>query len=63
MAQNGKAHENEIVVNEQTQKSKELFCLNFSTEDELLEEFANLIIDIYLENELKHEKRKHPNDP
>lgn len=63
MAQNGKAHENEIVVNEQTQKSKEFFPLNFSTEDELLEEFANLIIDIYLENELKHEKRKHPNDP
>ncbi len=31
--------------------------------DEQIDLFSEIIIDIYLQNELKHEKRKHPNDP
>ncbi len=31
--------------------------------DEQIDLLSEIIIDIYLQNELKHEKRKHPNDP
>lgn len=36
---------------------------NVRSLDEQIDLFSEIIINIYLENELKHEKRKHPNDP
>lgn len=49
MAQNGKAYENEIVANKQGLKNTEAHACNLLTEDEQIELFAKLIIDIYLE--------------
>jgi hypothetical protein len=57
MAKNGKAYVNEIVANKKNQKPPKDLSSNLLTEDELLEQFAKLIIDIYLDQ--KHEKEKH----
>jgi len=62
MARNGKAYDNEIEANEQKVENTEVLPRNLSTEDELLEEFAKLIIDIYFDQQ--HEKEKHhPGSP
>jgi len=62
MAQNGKAYENEIVANKKVRNSPKDLSSKLLTEDELLEEFAKLIIDIYFDQQ--HEKEKHhPESP
>jgi len=62
MARNGKAYDNEIEANEQKVENTEVLPRNLSTEDELLEEFAKLSIDIYFDQQ--HEKDKHhPGSP
>ena len=57
MAQNGKAHESEIVANKKNQKPPKDPSSNLLTEEELLGEFAKLIIDIYFDQQ--YEKEKH----
>jgi hypothetical protein len=58
MARNGKAYDNKIVANEQKVENTEVLPRNLSTEDELLEEFAKLIIDIYFDQEYEKEKQQ-----
>ena len=58
MARNGKAYDNKIVANEQKVENTEVLPRNLSTEDELLEEFAKLIIDIYFDQQYEKEKQQ-----
>lgn len=57
MAQNGKAYESEIVANKKIRKPPKDSSSNLLTEEELLGEFAKLIIDIYFDQQ--YEKEKH----
>ena len=51
MAQNGKHHENKIITNEQVKESSRVLPSNLLTEEEQIELFAKLIIDIYLDKQ------------
>lgn len=62
MAKNGKAYVNEIVANKKVKNTPEDLSSNLLTEDELLGEFAKLIIDIYFDQQYEKEKH-HPESP
>ena len=61
MAQNGKAYVNEATQKDRKKNSEAESTTNFLTEEEQIDQFANLIIDIYLQTEHKYENGKHPN--
>ena len=61
MAQNGKAYVNETTPKDQKKNSEAEATTNFLTEEEQINQFANLIIDIYLQTKRKYENGKHSN--
>jgi hypothetical protein len=61
MAQNGKAYVNETTPKDQKKNSEAEATTNFLTEEEQIDQFAHLIIDIYLQTEHKYENDKYPN--
>jgi hypothetical protein len=61
MAQNGKAYVNETNPKDRKKNSEAEAATNFLTEEEQIDQFANLIIDIYLQTEHKYENGKHSN--
>ena len=61
MAQNGKAYVNETTPKDQKKNSEAEATTNFLTEEEQIDQFATLIIDIYLQTEHKYENGKHSN--
>jgi hypothetical protein len=61
MAQNGKAYVNEATQKDRKNNSEAEATTNFLTEEEQIGQFANLIIDIYLQTEYKYENGKHSN--
>ena len=61
MAQNGKAYVNEATQKDRKKNSEAESTTNFLTEEEQIDQFANLIIDIYLQTEYKYENGKHSN--
>ncbi len=61
MAQNGKAYVNETIQKDQKKNSEAEATTNFLTEEEQIDQFATLIIDIYLQTEHKYENGKHSN--
>jgi hypothetical protein len=60
MAQNGKAYENEITLKSQEKKNEAAIASNVLSEDEQLELFAELIIDIYFDQLYEKEKLQQP---
>jgi len=58
MAQNSKAKTNGLVANEQIFNNSGILSSKILTEDEELEKFANLIIDIYFNQQHENEKNQ-----
>ena len=61
MAQNGKAYVNQTIQKDRKKNSEAESTTNFLTEEEQINQFANLIIDIYLQTKHKYENGKHSN--
>jgi hypothetical protein len=61
MAQNGKAYVKEATPKDRKKNGEAEATTNFLTEEEQIDQFVNLIIDIYLQTEHKYENGKHPN--
>ena len=61
MTQNGKAYVKEATQKDRKKNSEAEATTNFLTEEEQIDQFANLIIDIYLQTEYKYENGKHSN--
>mgnify|MGYP003332846750 FL=1 len=60
MAKNDKAHENEIAQNPKKNDSEAAAAPDSLTEDELLEQFAKVIIDIYFDQLNEKENLQQP---
>ena len=61
MAKNGNAYVNEATQKDRKKNSEAESTTNFLTEEEQIDQFATLIIDIYLQTEYKYENGKHSN--
>jgi hypothetical protein len=59
MAQNVKAYVNETTQKARKKNSESEATIIFLTEEEQIDQFVNLIIDIYLQTEHKYENGKY----
>lgn len=63
MAQNGKAYVRKKIAENQSQETPSSANTKLLTEEEQLDQFVNLIVDIYLQNEISYEESTHTDSP
>jgi hypothetical protein len=63
MAQSGKAYVRKIIAENQSQETPSSASTKLLTEEEQLDQFVNLIVDIYLQNESSYEESTHKDRP